>query len=282
MRVDADHRRYNVEYMDTDHHLLTECERETLYEPYRHHITNRRHNWNINVVTFRPLWDCFMLLNTIWGREIEDMEENISNPKQVFPYFLFGVAYSKMHVVVDLCFSDYLVEAHSILRGAIEDVVHACKLLSRPELVEVWCNRAKDAASQNAWEKEFWFHKESRLFDGLPELYFAWKMCSDLSHANGSSLLQRYYSADGSEGDWALHYSGVSPDALPLMLGGVLQVLSNLEQRAFERANSHLQFDSELLKMRDKFQTDKWGAFERLGLISRLADGSFVVAPEQT
>jgi hypothetical protein len=266
--------------IDTDHPLLTECERGILSEPYRHHIAGRRHNWNINIATFRPLWDCFMLLNEIWSREIEGLAKQIANPKEVFPYSLLGAAHTKVHVVIDLCFSDYVLEALSILRDGIENVVHACRLLSRPELVEVWLSRENDAVSQKAWEEEFWFDKESRLFEGLPELHRAWKMCSDISHANAKSLLQRYYLAEGNEDDYALHYTDGSADSFPLMLSGILQVLTDLEQRAFDKTKSNLEFDAELLKMRDKLRRDKWNAFERLGLIFQLSDGSFFVSPE--
>jgi hypothetical protein len=186
-----------------DSELLTKCERETLSEPYLHIVTNRRHNWNVNVTELRPLWACFMQLDAIWSREIEDLSKNISNPKEVFPYFLFGVAHTKVHVVIDLCFSDYIEEAYSILRDVIESVAHLCRLLSKPELVDVWYKRDKDAASLRAWREEFWFSKESRLFEGLPELYLFWKFCSDFgSHTNSRSVFGRIYEIDGQEKIW--------------------------------------------------------------------------------
>ena len=264
-----------------DDTLLTECERETLSEPYKHHVTNRRNNWNVNITKFRRLWDCFMLLDAIWRREIEAMGKNVCDRNEVFPYFLLGAAHAKLHVVIDLCFSDYVMEALSILRGLIENVVHACRLLSRPELLEVWQNHENDSVSQRAWQDEFWFQKESRLFEGLPELYLAWKMCSDVSHANIDSLLRRYYPADGNEDDWGFYYTDGSAQDFPVMLSGILQILTDLEQRAFDETESHLRFDAELLNMRDKLRREKWDAFESLGLISRLADGSFVMAPQK-
>lgn len=260
--------------------LLTEREREILSEPYRHRVADRRHNWNINTVELRPLWDCFMLLDAIWSREIQAMYSDICDENEVFPYFLVGAAHAKVHVIIDLCFSDSVMEALSILRVAIENIVHACRLLTRPELMQVWLNRDKDALSQRAWEQEFWFRKESRLFDGMPELFLAWKMCSDVSHANRRSLLQRYHAAEGSEGVCALNYTDGSADNFPLMVAGILQVLTDLEKRAFDSMRSHLKPDVELLNMRDKLESDKWSALEKLGLVSFLADGSYAVWPE--
>jgi hypothetical protein len=260
--------------------FLTEREREILSEPYRHRVADRRHNWNVNTVELRPLWDCFMLLDAVWSREIQAMYGDICDENEVFPYFLVGAAHTKVHVIIDLCFSDYIMEALSILRGAIENVVHACRLLTRPELIQVWMNRDKDALSQRSWEQEFWFRKESRLFDGMPELFLAWKMCSDVSHANCRSLLQRYHAAEGNEGVCALNYTDGSADNFPLMVAGILQVLTNLERRAFDSMSSHLQFDAELLEMRDKLENDKWAALEKLKLISLLPDGSYAVWPE--
>jgi hypothetical protein len=258
-----------------DSELLTKHERETLAEPYLHIVTNRRHNWSLNVAALRPLWDCFMQLDAIWSREIQNLSEKISNAKEVFPYFLFGVAQTKIHVVIDLCFSDYIEEAYSILRDAIESVAHACRLLSEPELVEVWYERDKDAASLKAWKEEFWYAKESRLFEGLPDLYLFWKFCSDFgSHTNAQSVFNRLEGIDNPADDLSMRYTGVSPDAFPIVVSGILQILSNLERQIFDISSSHLQFDEDLFKMRDRFLGDRRTAFEKLGLLTQPTDHS--------
>jgi hypothetical protein len=262
-----------------DGELLTEFERDALFEPYRHYVTSKRHDRRINIETFRPLWDCFMLLDEIWNREFAIVTKDvISDSKNMFPLLIFGAVQEKTRVVVDLCFSGYLAEAYSILRDVVEYVVHGCRLLSRPELVAVWCNRDNDAASLKAWRNEFWFEKESRLFDGMAELHFAWKMCSEnASHANISSLLSHWYTGEADRG---LIYRGVSPDALPLRISGILQILTDLERQFFERVVDRLKSDADLPKMRGKFREDKLTALIGLGLIVRLADGSFDVVPE--
>ena len=243
---------------DTDdaRNLLTEFERDNLRGRYRQHLINTSNNWGVNFNKFRPLWDCFMLIDEIWHRELEDMSEGINDSKEVFPFFLFAAAHAKAQVVINLLFSDYVTEAYSIMREAIEFVVHGYRLLSRPDLLDVWWNRGRDAASLELWKDEFWFAKEHRLFEGLPELYSAWKLCSErASHAHASSLLVRFYAIEPNT-EPALHYSGVAPELLPLMFGGILSIMSSLECRIFEITESYLHADTELQQMRNKFGED--------------------------
>ena len=238
--------------------LLTAFERENLQGRYKQHLINQRHNWRINFDEFRPLWDCFMLIDEIWSRELEAMSEGTRERNEVIPIFLFMAAHGKAQVALDLLFSDFITEALSIMREVIEFVVHGCRLLSRPDLMDVWLNRDTDAASLQRWKEEFWFGKEHRLFEGLPELYGFWKMCSERSsHANIGVLLQRIYEFGPEKGVVALNYSGVDSRLQPVVLFGVLQILTNLESRIFERAEPRLPLDTELQQMRAKFRKEK-------------------------
>lgn len=116
--------------------------------------------------------------------------------------------------------------------------------------------RGRNAASLELWKDEFWFAKEHRLFEGLPELYSAWKLCSErASHAHASSLLVRYYAIKPNT-EPALYYSGVAPELLPLMFGGILSIMSSLECRIFEITESYLHADTELQQMLNKFGED--------------------------
>ena len=56
-----------------DADLLTKFEQDTLCEPYRGYYAAKRHNFFASIDGFKDLWDCFMLSNTIWMREFEDM-----------------------------------------------------------------------------------------------------------------------------------------------------------------------------------------------------------------
>jgi hypothetical protein len=53
--------------------LLTRLEKETVSEPYRRFYVARKNNFFASVDGFKDLWACFMLSNTIWMREFEDM-----------------------------------------------------------------------------------------------------------------------------------------------------------------------------------------------------------------
>jgi hypothetical protein len=239
--------------------LLTAFERENLQGRYKQHLLNQRHNWRANFYNFRPLWDCLMLIDEIWSRELEGMSEGVMKElNEAYAVLLFVAAHAKVRVALDLFFSDFIMEAYSIMREVIEFVVHGCRLLSRPDLMGVWLNRDKDAASLQRWKEEFWFGKENRLFEGLPELYVAWKLCSEnASHAHSGVLHQRIYGPGSEKGQVPVNYSGVHPQILAVVLFGMLQMLENLEFRMFERAGPLLRLDTELQQLRDKFKTDK-------------------------
>lgn len=114
-----------------DADLLTKFEQDILREPYKGYYAAKRNNFFASIEGFRDLWDCFMLSNTIWMREFEDMR-TVRDTGRMFPPTLFMNGHLKMLIAMELGFSSCLTEAHSILRDAIESVAHGHRLFLTP------------------------------------------------------------------------------------------------------------------------------------------------------
>lgn len=245
--------------------LLT-YEREEFPESYRDVVQYRRNRLRSNAAKFSGLWNCFMGLDEIWERDLDHVKTSIVTMKDFIPVSLFYAAHAKLHVVIDLAFSGYLVEAYSIARDAVEHVVHGCKLRSKPELVDVWVNWKNDEASMEAWKREFWFDKRVRLFANFPDLFEIWKACSDYgSHANRGSLFQLF--CFDTLGEIDLRYNGVSPEETPMSLSLLLACFCNSEERIFDLYRNLLISDSRLQQMRRDLNNNVLSAVTALGLL---------------
>jgi hypothetical protein len=245
--------------------VLTRFEQDNLPAPYKEYFTAKRQNFVMNIDSGRPLWDCFMLLDKIWISEFEDMGIATTQSK-AFPLFLFANAHAKMRVVLELGFSSCLPEAHSILRDAVESVAHGHMLYSDSDLVLTWLQKHDNEETLEAWREEFWHDKEHRLFDGLPELHKAWKMCSEWgSHTNIRSIAQRFVvQQTPTSVTWRLHYTGVQPDILIKALFGLLHVFAQMENVLFKDCEGRLKLDTKLEGLRRKFQHDKEAVRKRI------------------
>jgi hypothetical protein len=87
-----------------DADLLTQFEQEMLREPYKGYYTAKRNNFFASVDGFKDLWDCFMLSNSIWMREFEDMR-TVRDTSRMFPPILFMNGHLKMLIAMELGFS---------------------------------------------------------------------------------------------------------------------------------------------------------------------------------
>src|SRR5258708_8645431 len=148
-----------------DADLLTKFEQEILREPYKEYYTAKRNNFFASVEGFKDLWECFMLSNTIWMREFEDMR-TVLDTGWMFPLTLFMNGHSKMLIAMELGFSGCLTEAHSILRDAVESAAHGHRLFSEPALQKIWVQKNDGGTAIEDFKREFWYSKEDKLFDG--------------------------------------------------------------------------------------------------------------------
>lgn len=242
----------------TKNDLLVGFERENLPEHFKPYYFAKRQNLFANIQMFRALFDAFMLLDNILAREFDDMMKGVP-PSRAFPVFLFVNAHAKMRIAFELAWSSCMPEAHSIVRDAVESVAHGHKLLSNPELIQVWLKKGEDETAKNAFNREFWDSKKDRLFDGLPDLFRLWKQFSESgSHTNIGSVTLRFVVEESEKHfGWRLNYTGVQPDMLLHFLFEMLLVFGVMEEVFFKDCENRLKLDIDLAKMRGKFQRDR-------------------------
>jgi hypothetical protein len=241
-----------------DADLLTKFEQETMPEPYRGYYAAKRNNFFASVQGFKDLWDCFMLSNTIWMREFEDMRA-VVDTSRMFPPTLFMNGHLKMLIAMELGFSGCLTEAHSILRDAIESVAHGHRLFSDPALQKVWLQRNDGGTGVEDFNREFWYSKEDKLFDGLPELLKLWKRFSDIgAHTNINSIVSRFaVEQTPTDVTWRVNYTGVELRVLIPALFEMLLAFHTMEEVLYKDCEDRLKLDSGLVDLRTKFQPDK-------------------------
>jgi len=241
-----------------DADLLTKFEQETLQEPYRAYYTAKRNNFFASVEGFNDLWDCFMLSNTILVREFEDTRTVIDTGR-MFPLTLFMNGHSKMLIAMELGFSGCLTEAHSILRDAIESVAHGHRLMSDPALQKIWLQKNDPGTGIEDFKREFWYSKEDKLFDRLPELLKWWKRFSDIgAHTNIDSIVSRFgIEQTEKHVTWRLNYTGVDLRVLIPALFEMLLAFHVMEQAFYKDCEDRLKLDAVLADLRAKFDRDK-------------------------
>jgi len=238
--------------------LLVEFERTTLPDDYREYYKTKRHNLLASIQQLPSLWGCFMLLDKIWFRELED-SSNVSGESQIFPLLLYINAHNKIRLALELGFSACTTEAISIMRDAIESAVHAHTMLLNPDLLKVWLEKDGDKVQRKAFKDAFEDAKKERLFGGLDELHGLWRTFSEMgSHTTMHSLMQRFaIERTATHLQLKLNYTGVVEEKdLAGSLFMMLLAAFNMEQLVFESFHSRLHLDSVLVTMRGKFETD--------------------------
>jgi hypothetical protein len=165
----------------------------------------------------------------------------------------------KMLIAMELGFSSCLTEAHSILRDAIESVAHGHRLFSDPSLQNVWLQKNDGGTSVEDFMREFWYSKEEKLFDGLPELFTLWKRFSEIgAHTNIDSIVSRF-EVEQTQGHvtWKLNYTGVGLRTLIPAMFEMLLAFHIMEEIFYKDCVNRLKLDARLVDLRTKFQHDK-------------------------
>jgi hypothetical protein len=202
-----------------------------------------------------------MLLDKIWMREMEDLGR-LRDPMQMFPMILFTNAHAKFRIALELGFSCCLGEAWDTVRGAIESVAHAHKLIREPQLLAVWFNKDHGKQQDEAFRDAFERNKKDSLFPtqhGLDKLHRYYSEFSEWgTHTTVTALSQRFHSNESStDVEWKLIYTGAQPSVLALSLFSLFLASFLMEKAFFGVFENRLQFDVELSKMRSKLDHDR-------------------------
>jgi hypothetical protein len=236
--------------------LLTQFERQ-FPAPYKDYYLTKRNNLFASIQNLPTLWSCFMLLDKIFCREFEDMTRG-TNIYKTFGLLLFMNAHAKMRVAMELGLSSCLMEAHSIVRDAIESCAHAYRVQD-PELLKIWLAKDAGSSEKKAYQKEFWRNKRYGLFKDLDQLHGLWQQYSEIgSHTNVTSISERFrQSQTSTDVQWMLNYTGAEPEVLVSSLAMMLLVFDLMENVLYKVYEDRLKLDDALGTMRITFHADK-------------------------
>jgi hypothetical protein len=92
--------------------VLTSFKKQALPPRFREYYAAKRQNLFASIQAFPPLWKCFMSLDEIWFRELEDMR-TATNATQLLPLTLYMNSHVKTRLSFELAFSSCLPEAYS-------------------------------------------------------------------------------------------------------------------------------------------------------------------------
>lgn len=167
--------------------------------------------------------------------------------------------HAKFRLAREVAFSACLGEAWDLLRGGIESVAHASKILREPCMLSVWLNKDGGKGDQEAFKDAFERNKKDNLFPaqhGLEKLYYYWSKYSEWgSHTTVRSVAQRFKSHEtDTHVEWRLNYTGAEENHLSLVLLDILTAAFLMENALYSGFRDRLQFDTSLNDMRDEFQ----------------------------
>jgi hypothetical protein len=236
--------------------ILTQFERK-FPAPFKDYYLAKRNNLFASIQNLPKLWECFMMLDKIFFREFEDMTR-ATNLYKAFALLLFMNAHAKMRIAMELGMSTCLMEAHSIVRDAIESCAHGYRVQD-PVLLKIWLMRDDGPAEKKAYQREFWDNKKAGLFKGLDQLYGLWKQYSDIgAHTNVTSLSERFRQTQTqTDVQWMLNYTGADPKVLTTSLAMMLLVFDLMENVMYSVYEDRLKLDDGLGKMRAAFHSEK-------------------------
>jgi hypothetical protein len=239
----------------TEDDLLLPFEKQNFPAEYREYYALKRNNFFATIQRFRDQWHYYMMLDQIWMQEFRSLNP-ATDPNTIFPITVYMNAHLKIRVAIELAFSGSLPEARSIMRDAVEFAAHAHHMLKDPAFQEVWLNKLDDP---DAWNQEFWFHKATQLFDGLPLLFDVWKQLSNMgSHANITSMCERFHTVE-VDGQMQMNvaYTGLDEKTWAVGIFDLLLHDFMMEEMLFKDYLTRLQFDEKLLRMRAQFEVYK-------------------------
>jgi hypothetical protein len=171
----------------------------------------------------------------------------VTDPKTTIPLMLFAHAHAQFRIYLELAFIGSFCEAFNIARMAIESSYQARKILSAPELQEVWVKKDSNKTAALEFEKYFDVGKKKNYAAlGLSELHKYWGRFSLWSHPSVTALSERF-KIDG------VMYFETDQQKKGFNLFNILWASFKIENALFDGYESRLKFDYELEKKRKQF-----------------------------
>jgi hypothetical protein len=138
-----------------------------------------------------------------------------------------------------------------LLRGAVESVAQARRILSEPDLAAVWLQKDRDEDCLHRYREAFERQRTARLFKGLPALQYYWAEFSEWAHSNFRSVRSRIRQTEQS-GQIMANFEFFEVDSARLVpaLDAMIDAILEMEQVVFDGFRERLDLDIELVRMR--------------------------------
>jgi hypothetical protein len=230
--------------------LLLPFERHAFSGPYREFVRIKRNNTFASIQQYPDHWERFQLFDRIWLREIEDLKKVLSASHTVV-VSLFIRAYSRIRLVPGLAFAGCLTESADMLRGAVESIAQAHRILKDPDLAIVWLQKDRDKDSLRSYKEAFEKDKKVRLFKDVPALEHYWAEFSEWSHSNVKSIRSRI-EQDEKSSEIMANFQFFEVDSARLIpaFDAMLDAIRHMEVIFFDGFKTRLDLDIELVGMR--------------------------------
>lgn len=234
-----------------DEDFLLPFERRVFMEPYRSFLRIKRNNTFASIQRYPHHWRRVELLDRIWLREIEDLRQ-VRGASHTVVMSLIVRAYARIRLFPDLAFAGCLTESADMLRGAVESVAQAYRILCDPDLAVVWLQKDRNKDSLRRYAEAFEKQKKTRLFKNLPALQHYWTEFSEWAHSNFKSVRSRIYQTEESGRIMAnFEFFEVDSARMIAALDAMVDAIQKMEHVVFEGFRPRLDLDIELVRMRD-------------------------------
>jgi hypothetical protein len=166
-------------------------------------------------------------------------------------------AHARLRIAFELSFSCCLAEGWDTLRGAIESVAHAHKMIREPKMLRVWLQKEDGEKCWKAFNDAFIYYKKKNLFPPIARLNDLYDYYSQFSewgtHTTVAALAHRLSSNDSPDTiNFNLRYTGADPQLVATSVFSMLDASMIMENLIFRSFNDRLQIDTELVGMRDQ------------------------------
>jgi hypothetical protein len=239
-----------------DDHALLPARDKNLRGSYREYFLTKRKNYLAVVRDVPELWDCFLRLDEIWARNLDNMR--VVTEKERPPLTaMFRHSHQQFRIAFELGFSTAITEAFSIMRGSIDTAMTAHKIFRGPNLLAVWLRKNDGKAESKAYNDAF---KSANLFPaeyGLGELRSFYRDYSEWgTHPGlGAIVLHTKIAARTTGQDWSHTYLETDGKRTVAFLFRVFEAAIIVEGACFGCFEDRLKIDSELMGMRDRLNT---------------------------
>lgn len=242
--------------MDED--ILLPAEDKRLREPYREYFITKRRNYLAVVRDLPQLWNCFLGLDEIWARSLNNMR-CVTEKERPPLVAMFRHSHQQFRIAFELGFATAITEAFSIMRGSIDTAMVAHKIFREPNLLTVWLRKNDGKAERKAYREAF---KSAKLFPaqyGLAELQSFYREYSEWGTHPGIGAISMHIKIEArpTGQDWSHTYLETDGKRTVAFLFQMLQASAIVVDACFKCFEDRLKLDSQLVNMRVRFDKCK-------------------------